>query len=228
MPRGFFNRTHYYEADTETDPQGGSSGKTRASDVLEQYGRDALRLAEKLADVQSDNYRLREERRNLKQQLTEAQGKAPAEGTRVLTPDEAAEYSAYVAFGKPADVKKAIDSASGATAELASLKREKQLRAAAEAAGYKASVLTTLAGDLDIQTEAKDGKTLVYVVKDGEKTALADYATKEWADFLPSLEMKQSSSLAPDINAGARGSNNAPLITDEDRKAAQRRYSATF
>jgi hypothetical protein len=217
----------FREADTEADPQGGSS-KVRASDVLEQFGKDAVRLAEKLADVQSDNYRLREERRGLKQQVTEATGKVPAEGTRVLTTDEAKAYDAYVALGKPEEIKRSIDANGVATAELTTLKREKQIRAAAEAAGYKASVLTTLAADLDIQTEAKDGATLVYVVKDGEKTALTDYAKKEWPDFLPALEAKPGGSFAPDINAGARGGHNGPITSDEQRELVKKRMARTF
>lgn len=216
------------EADTEADPQGGSSGKTRASDVLEQYGRDALRLAEKLADVQSDNYRLREERRGLKQQLTEAHGKVPAVDTKVLTKDESDQYAAYLALGKPDALKQAIDANGTATAELATLKREKQITKAAEAAGYKASVLTTLAGDLDIQVEpVKDSAPLVVVVKDGTKTALADYAKENWADFLPALEAKQGTALAPDINAGARGTHGSG-ITDAERSAQAARFQHTF
>ena len=104
----------FHEADTDAEPQSGSSGKVRASDVLEQFGRDAIRLAEKLADVQSDNYRLRNERRDLKQQLTEAQGKAPAADARLLTADEAKAYDAYAALGTPDALKQAID-ANGAT-----------------------------------------------------------------------------------------------------------------
>lgn len=217
-----------HEADDGADTQGGSSGKTRASDVLEQYGRDALRLAEKLADVQSDNYRLREERRTLKQQLADAQGKAPAADAKVLTKDEAQAYDAYVALGKPADLKTALDARGSADQELTALKRERTIAKAAEAAGYKPSVLATLAGDLDIQVKpGKDGKSLVVVVTDGEETALADYAAKAWADFLPALAPKAAQQ-APDINAGARGNGTAPTITDEERRAAQRRYGATF
>jgi hypothetical protein len=209
--------------DDDGKPQGGAP---RPSEVLEQYGRDALRLAEKLADVQADNYRLREERRNLKAQLTEAQGKAPAEGSRVISKEEADELTAYLALGKPSAIKQAMDANGEATAKLAKLEKSERLRTAADAVGYKPSVLSTLAADLDIQVEAKDGKPLVYVVKDGEKTALTDYAAKEWGDFLPALSAQ--SLQAPDINAGARGNGNAPLMTDEERKAAQRRYSATF
>lgn len=219
----------YREADTEADPQGGSSGKTRASDVLEQYGRDALRLAEKLADVQSDNYRLREERRGLKQQLTEAAGKVPADGSKVLTVDEAKTYDAYVALGKPADIKTALESKGTAETELTALKREKQIAKAAEAAGFKASVLTTLAGDLDIQVRpVKDSAPLVVVVTAEGETALADYAQAHWADFLPALEATRGAGLAPDINAGARSNGTTPSITDDERKAATRRYSVSF
>ncbi len=218
-----------HEADTDADPQGGSSGKTRASDVLEQYGRDALRLAEKLADVQSDNYRLREERRGLKQQLTEAVGKVPADGSKVLTTDEAAAYSAYVALGKPADIKSAIETKGAAEQELTVLKREKQIAKAAEALGYKASVLERLATDLDIQVRpVKDSAPLVVVVANGEETALADYATTNWPDFLPALEAKQGSAKAPDINAGARGGHNGNITTDEQRRSVEERMARTF
>jgi hypothetical protein len=216
-------------AEDDGQPQGGSSesGKVRASDVLEQFGRDAIRLAEKLADVQSDNYRLREERRTLKQDLAEAKGKAPAEGTKVLTKDEADAYAAYSALGTPAAIQAAMDANGTTTAELAALKRERALTKAAEAAGYKASVLTTLAGDLDIQVRpVKDGKPLVVVVKDGQETALVDYAKAEWADFLPALAAV--SIQAPDINAGARGNGNGTGITKEEQDRAAIRYSRTF
>ena len=219
----------YHEADTETDPQGGASGKTRASDVLEQYGRDALRLAEKLADVQSDNYRLREERRTLKQQLSEAAGKVPAADTRVLSAADAAIFDAYTALGKPADIKQAIDANGTNAAELAKLKRDEQLRDVADAAGYKLSVLKRLAGDMTFEVRpVKDAAPLVVVVADGAETALADYAKDNWSDFLPALAAHGANQQAPDINAGARGNGNGPAITDQERAAASRRYSATF
>lgn len=216
----------FHEADTDADPQGGSSGKTRASDVLEQYGRDALRLAEKLADVQSDNYRLREERRGLKQQLTDANGKVPAADVKVLTKDEAALWDAYATLGKPDAIKQAIDLNGDATAKLAKLEREKALGQAADAAGFKPAVLLTLAGDLDIQTKAKDGKPHAVVVMDGKDTALTDYAAQQWADFLPALRVAAGPS-AFNINATARNSGAFPVDTDAElaRKRQDSLYS---
>jgi hypothetical protein len=223
MLKDFFLR----EADTDVDPQGGASGKTRASDVLDQYGRDGIKIAEKLAEVLTDNSQLREQRRSLREEVTTLKAKVAPDGARVLTAEEAKAYDAYAALGKPEDVKKALEANSEATAKLAKLERSERLRAAAEAAGYKPSVLERLASDLTIEVRpVKDSAPLVVVVADGQETALADYAEKEWKDFLPSL--MQSSVLAPDINAGARGNGQTPLITEDERAAARRRYSAAF
>jgi hypothetical protein len=209
----------------EDDGQGGGGGsedggKVRASDLRSQLGTTVdeqalMRLLEKHADVLGDNHRLRGQRSALKQQLAEAQGKVPVEGARVLSAEDATAYDAYVALGKPDEIKKTIEVSAGATAELAKLKREKELTKAAEAAGYKSSVLMQLAGDsLDIQTkQGKDGKPAAVVVVDGKETPLTDYAQAQWADFIPALTPKAQPAGAPDINAGARGNGNIPATT---------------
>lgn len=224
-----------YEADKDTGDAGGDTdqnGKIKASDILNRYGKNeeaALRLAELYAEAQNEMWRIRERNRVLKQERDDLKGKLPADGMVVIAKEDAALLESYKAMGKPADLKTALETKSTAEQELTTLKREKQIMKAADAAGYKASVLGGLAGDLDIQVRpVKDGKPLVVVVADGNETALEDYAKEHWEDYLPALIAKQSSGLAPDINAGARGNNTAPLITDKEREAAQRRYSATF
>lgn len=212
--------TLYHEADSDADPQG---GRSRASDMLEQYGRDALRLAEKLADVQSDNYRLREERRNLKQQIQDAASKAPAEGARVLSKEDAVLFDAYAALGTPDAIKQAMDVNGEATAKLARLEREKLLTKAADAAGFKAAVLQTLAADLDIQVKEKDKKPFPVVITDGKEVDLSDYAAQHWGDFLPAL--KQQSTVL-NINATARNSGAFPV--DNDAELARKRRDPLY
>jgi hypothetical protein len=222
----------FREADTDVDPQGGASGKVRASDLRAQFGNTVdeqalMRLLEKQAELLADNSQLREQRRSLRQEVTDLKSKAAPEGARILTAEEAPVWDAYKALGKPDALKTALDTKGTAEQELSALKREKAIAKAAEAAGFKASVLTTLAGDLDIQVRpVKDGSPLVIVVKDGAETALADYAQANWADFLPALHAHAVT--APDINAGARNGQNGSTITDAERAAAQRRYGATF
>lgn len=225
----FISRLH--EADKDIgDASGEADGKVKASDILNRYGKNeeaALRLAELYAEAQNEMWRVRERNRTLKQERDELKAKQPADGMVVIAKEDAALLENYRALGAPAEVKKAIDANGTATAELASLKREKALARAADVAGFKVTVLTTLAGDLDIQIKDKDGKPHAVVVKDGTETPLADYATSAWADFLPALK-QQPAAGAPDINAGARGNGNTPLITDDERRRADAHYRHTF
>lgn len=223
----------HYEDDDGKGSGGEDGGKARASELRAQLGatvdEQALtRLLEKYADALNDNYRLRGERRTLKQQLADAQGKVPADGARVLSAEEATAYDAYAALGKPDEVKRTLEASATATTELAKLKRAETIRSAADVVGYKPAVLAQLAGDLEIQTkDGKDGKPAAVVVVDQKETPLADYAKAHWEDFLPSLAPKAALTGAPDINAGARGSGNG-TITDTERQRASERYRRTF
>lgn len=215
------------------DPAGTGDGdgerRSRASDVLEQYGRDALRLAEKLADAQADNYGLREKNRTLRQQVTDLSAKLPAEGSTVLSADDARALETYRALGTPDALKAQLDGIGPVQQELAGLKRRETLTKAAEAAGFKPGVLAQLAGDLEIQTKpGADGKAQAVVVKDGKETPLTDYAKTAWADFLPALAPQTQAAEVYDINAGSRGGNGGTVLTDEQRQAITRRYQNTF
>lgn len=225
-----------YESDDGDDSTGSESGgKVRASELRATLGITPdegalMRLLEKHADVLTDNAQLRLQRKALRLEVADLKGKQTPEGARVLTADEAKAYDAYVALGKPADLSAAVAERDTAKGELTKLSRERTIAKAAEAAGFKASVLTTLAGDLDLQVkETEGGKPLAVVVKDGAETALADYAAKHWADFLPSLAPTPARpGGAPDINAGARGNGNGPLLTQQDHDRASDHYRRTF
>lgn len=221
-----------YESDDGDEGTGSEAGKVRASELRAQLGATPdegalMRLLEKHADVLNDNAQLRGQRKALRLEVADLKGKQTPDGARVLTADEAKVYDAYVALGKPADLSAAVTERDSARGELTKLSRERTIARAAEAAGYKAAVLATLAGDLDLQVKEVDGKHLPVVVTDGAETALADYAAKHWADFLPALTPARPGGV-PDINAGARGNGNGPLLTDEQREQVSKRYSRTF
>ena len=76
----------------------------------------------------------------------------------------------------------------------------------------------------------KDKRT-AYVVRDGAETALEDYATQEWAEFLPALKQSQEKPIAHgpiDINANNRGGGNGTYLSDDDRKRATELARRTF
>lgn len=192
MLRGFF-------AEDDGQPQGGDTGKTRASDLRSQLGAQVdeqalTRLLEKHADLLNDNSQLREQRRNLKQQLADAASKLPGEGARVLTKEEGEAYDAYAALNlKPADVQAALAERDEVKASLATIARADTIRTAAEAHGYKVATLSKLPSlanqAITVEDVTVDGKPVkrAYVTVEGKKTALPDYIQAHDAEFLPAL-----------------------------------------
>lgn len=141
-----------------------------------------------------DNYKLRDERRANKAMITELQGKVPATGTVVLTPEQAAEWTAYQTLGKPAEVTKALETGKTASETMAKRERGDKMTAAAKAAGYNPEVFAQLAEmnnlELTEQTVTIDGKPMtVYNVKDatGTQMELTVYATQKLSNFMPAL-----------------------------------------
>ena len=135
-----------------------------------------------------ENYSHRDEIRALR-------GRLPAEGAIVLAGDDAKHWSAYRQLGTPADVRKAIEEGKTSATALGSLRKAETDRAAAEVAGFRSSVLATLAKDLELEVveeKSKDGKAVTKVARvkgEGDtRTPLAEYAQQHWKDFLPSLK----------------------------------------
>lgn len=116
-------------------------------------------------------------------------------GGRALTAEEAQAYDAYVAFGKPDEVKAKLEQGEQASAELTGLKSQRDIDAAATDAGFKPTVLAdrlkadglTLLPSREVERDGK--KVKVPVVKDanGTEHELPTYAKDKWADYLPAL-----------------------------------------
>ena len=176
-------------SDDDGQPQGGDANdKPRTTDVLDRYGRDALKLAEKLSEALTDNYTLREKNRKLRVDNETLAAAKPPEGSVVLSGDDARLLDAYKALGEPGTLKQTLDAATQAHADLTTLRKSEVVRSAAEAHGFKPSVLSRLADGLELtMKEGKDKKLQAFVLKDDKELALDAYAEQEWADFLPSL-----------------------------------------
>jgi hypothetical protein len=161
--------------------------------LLQRHNNDAMGV---IATLLTENYGHRDRIRQLQAQL-------PAQGAVVLTPEQAATWTAYQALGAPDALTTQLQGATTAQAELAKLQRERMVASAAEAAGYKASVLSQLPGadklTFEVREVEQDGKKVKsVVVKDGDKeTPLADHAKTQWADFLPALQAQQTQTQTP-------------------------------
>jgi hypothetical protein len=182
----------------DPDTGGGSGGgndDSRVGDAfqrrLDRTNNDGLLLARELY---SENYRERESNRRLREQVTELQGRVPAEGTHVLTGDDVARWQAYTQLGQPTELQQRIEQGQTAIAERDSLSRDKTIREAADATGYKPSVLTTLAekDKLAVSVRESNGTREAVVTIEGQQPILLTaYAEQHWADFLPALQSTQ-------------------------------------
>ena len=191
----------HFHSEDDGQPQGGEP--SRASDMLDRYGRDALKLAEKLAEVQSDNYSLREKNRTLRQELKDTAAKAAPDGARVLTADEAKAYDAYLALGTPDALKGAQEAAESDRAALSGLRRETAIRAAAEAHGYKPGLLGKVPSLNGKDVIVKDGAAFV------DDQPLPDYLAAHDADFLDALPVAPTAQPYPRQSAGGGAPLNA-------------------
>lgn len=191
--------------------------------ALKKHGDDASSFAR---TTYADNERLRGE-------LATANGKAPKEGSIVLTGEEAKSWGHYKALGAPSDLKKTLDEHGVLSTDNRSLKREKLAGSAAGLHGYNAEVLGTLAEKLDLEIdELKDDKgqpigldgKAIDVKKGGKPVKVAfvkgateadprvrldEYATANWGAWMPSLK--------PVVVQERPKPNGTPNINDPNR-----------
>lgn len=139
--------------------------------------------------------------------LKAVRAKLPADGSIVLTGDNAKDWGAYQGLGKPSELRKTVDEHKTLSATTAAYERAEVLRGVAEKASTPTSkvsypVLARLAGPhLTFEprmVKGKDGKEVEVmhvldptgVAADAKPVAVPfdEYAAKNWAEFLPALK----------------------------------------
>jgi hypothetical protein len=182
------------------DEPGQGADPTQAfQNRLNKLNGDAMAFATQLFD---ENYRLREDKRQLNEQLTATQGRLPADGTLVLAPDDAKAYEAYKALGTPKELKDRVDAYPTLEDENKDLKLRDSLREVADVgiggSKLRFSVLedrVKAAGgniQFSVKEEGRDKRKVAYVKEGDKETPLEQYAQKNWADYLPSLKAEQA------------------------------------
>lgn len=135
---------------------------------------------------------------DLRAQLTDAKSKIPGEGAVVLTGAKARDWAGYQELGKLDEVKAKITQGEESAKKAATYERNAMLSEVAGLEDFKPGAFTRLAGDLkfEVKSEDIDGKPqkVAYVTHaDGKAEKVSDYATREWADFMPSLKPETQS-----------------------------------
>lgn len=161
--------------------------------ILKKNDGDATKVAETLL---SENAKLREDKRNLKEENEKIKKTVPIEGAIVLTAEEAKDWEAFKALGKPDELKKKVDAHAVLEKKVADAERSALVEEAAKSSGFKPQVLAKLVDGLEIEMKEvpkpnDKGETVMvrvaFVKTDSGTKPLADHAKETWGDFMPSL-----------------------------------------
>lgn len=177
--------------------------------LLDKKNGDASAVAMMLI---GENFELRRKNADLR-------GKVPADGSVVISADDNKLLDAAKALNVKADeLKPKFDSIATLETENAGLKKQTVFHEV-EKTGWNPSVLRdfdTLEGGLEYKVETekdKDGKEheVAYVIKDGKKTALEEYAKEKRPDLLPVLKKEaQGATTGTDYVSQSAGGKAAP------------------
>lgn len=207
----------------ETPPPGTEPQRRSSADVLTQYGNDAVRMADRVATLEGENYRYREQRRELQDEVKALKANQKPEGAVILTGDEATAYGAYRELGKPDEIKTWLDERQSLSTQVATAQRDGTLRDAAGAAGFKFAVLKDRAGDLpieirEVEVEGKKVNRAFVKPEGGQEAELTAYAEQHWGDYLPALQ-------ATEQGSGQRSQGNGVAFPAQQSSQAQRQVT---
>jgi hypothetical protein len=207
-----------YTMPEDDNPQGGNQAEALQK-LLDKKNGDAMGVAMMLL---SENFGLREKNRQLKE-------KVPADGTVLLSKEEAEQFNAFKALNlKPEEIKTKVTDYDKVVAERDSLNKVKLLREVADA-GYSFDGLKTF-DDLEgkdieyvIREETKDGKQVksVSVKAEGKEMPLDDFVAQKrpaLASILKS-EGAQGGTRIPNMPAGGKAPQKNEF--DEIREKAK-------
>lgn len=182
------------------------------------------------AKLIGENFSLRAADTAQKAEIADLKTKLPAQGSVVLTPEQAQGFEAYKKLGTAEAVAATAAERDALKAAQAKSARRDLLDSAAAAHGFTPEVLRQLAGDglgFELKDEQRDGKTVpVAYVKDGEKPAQAldVYAAAAWPKFMPSLkaESQPAGTRFPSQSSGGKPPANdvvAQVLAANARRA---------
>lgn len=212
---------------------------TQFESYLGRYGADMREAAYQLF---RENFRMRDARRGLEEQLTEVRGQLPAQGSVVLTGDNASRWNEYTATQlTPQQIKEALGERDNLRNEVATARRESTLREVAEVSGFNLKPLARVGSELEYTIkEIDDAKSqggkrrAAFVVTVGTdnvrtETPVDEYAREHWDDVLPAL--------TTDGSASGQGRSGGPVVPRQpgqgqgngaQQTVAQRHISSTY
>lgn len=196
-------------------------------------------ITSKLAKMEKDNQKQRDEIRERDEKLKAV----PAEGSKVLTADEAKEWEAVQALAlKPADIKKAVEERDALKTKVATRERDDGLAKAVATEEWmpeSTKVLARLLGETPFETKdeevevtrggvkVKEKQTVGYVIEGGKHVRLSEWAK---ANDLPETMFAAKGGTGEPTLPTQRGGggDSKPAVTGGVDDAIKRNHEAAM
>lgn len=207
---------------TETVNTPATTGATPSGATYTQAQYDALRLK-----LEGERDEIARERDSAKVRITELNGESKGHRLRAQQlekdlGDSGPELEKWRALGSLEDIDKRLKREAELSTKEQQREKREQLGQVAKVLGLKDNALfQKLADGVEFVPEQKDGATVGYKVKQGDKTeAFADWAqtSEEWRDALPAL---QAQAEAPSGRPHIRQVGGAGEVTGIDPNIAR-------
>ena len=162
-------------------------------ETLEQAQAEIRTLQGKIDTLESDNFKAREARRSAERERDELKDKVPADGSVVVSKQDAADLASYRELGKLDKVKGDLESSKTALADVARLQRSQNVSDAAGTKYNRKALETFLPADATVVKDG-EGDKAAWVVKQGDTaTALDAWVKTTEQEFGVPLTLKSSS-----------------------------------
>jgi len=214
---------------SDDDTKGDDKISAAIQSLLDKKGGDSTEVIRLLL---TENYGLRDDKRSLKNKISDLEKNMPAEGALILSDEDSKLFIAYKELGKLDEVKAKIDNEVKLQGELDKRDRSALFTTAAKAVGYKDSVLTDLAESKgltiemrEIDTKDETGKTqkvptpFVRVGEKGEFSELTLFVESNLKDYIPSLkDANADDAKGPDDGITFPSQFRSPIRKPSDKK----------
>jgi len=201
--------------------------------LLKREGEDTLQAS---LTLYTENFELRQDKRNLKAELDTAKKASNVPEDQVLVSKEDGELlENYKKLGTVEEIGKT-------STDFSSMQRSQILSTVAKTAGYESGVFDRLAGELifEERKETIDGKEVPYIVvlpgEGKEAVKIEEYAEANWKDFLPALKPENGGDTQTTSTTrgtefvkqkGAGDSTKPQSVLEKHLDAREERYNKT-
>lgn len=166
-----------------------------------------------------ENLELRQQKRDLKKEVTDLKSNIPAKDAVVLSGDDLKAYEAYKALGSADELKTKLEEAQKAQDSLKNYKQAETMDKVADVTGVNSAALKKLYSNYDFEITGEGEEAKAYVVDGEKKVLLSEHIDEHNSEFKASLYENEepAPSRFPVQTPVVKSSSNGKLTPEQIR-----------